>query len=333
MAKDNLFLGMARGSIGDVVLYRASGQQISRARNRHPANPRTAKQNVQRAVMASVSRLYSVGREIFDHSWQGEKVGSGSQRGFLRDNAPLLRSLLVGEINAAALPEDARSRVSAPGISVAVPFDGMKISNGNYAQQFFARIIDQTGGMTSYKAPAPLEGESIAEYAQRNGLIPGDIYTALGIGVGVMSGGNIVYDANDGSESSPSDYKRVYQSRLSYCQLLVRADIASATETISAATTLGDIFTLYEASGPGSDLSNKLLSAEFALPDIDDVYVNGVLGVIRSREDSGVRSLSYAYFSGGSDFGLTPDLAIDVWSRESQSLAGAELILEGENFQ
>lgn len=331
MAKDNLFLGMARGSVGDVVLYRAGGQQISRARNRHPSNPRTPKQNVQRAVMASVSRLYSVGRELFDHSWQGERVGIGSQRGFLRDNAPLLRSLLISEINSSVLPEEARSRVSAPGVSVAVPFDGIKISNGNYPQQLFQRVVD--GGLSHYVLPAVLAGESIAQYAQRNGLIPGDIYTVLGIGVGIMSAANIVYDANDPGETSPSDYRRIYQSRLSYCQLLVRADIASQTSAITAATTFGDLFTLYEASGPGSDLSNKLLYAEVALPDIDDVYVNGVLGIIRSREDSGVRSLSYAYFSGGFDFGLTPDVAVDVWSRETQALSGAELILEGENFQ
>lgn len=333
MAKDNMLLGMARGKVGDVVFYRANGQQISRARNRRPANPRTSKQSLQRAVMASVSRLYSVGRVIFDHSWENEKVGSGSQRGFVQENIPLLRSLLISEINNSVSPESARGRVSAPRVGVAVPFDGMKISNGSYSQQFFIRNIDPTGGMTSFSAQPSAEGESIAQYAARNGLVPGDIYTFLGIGVGNLSDGNIVYDGNDGSEELPDDYKRIWNSRLVYCQLMVRADIASVTDAVSASTKLSDLFNLYSSSGISADLSNTLLTAEISLATLDDVYPAGVLGVIRSREDSGVRSSSYAYFSSNSDFGLTPDVAIDAWGKIDTNLAGAELILEGENFQ
>ena len=49
MAKGNLFLGMGRGSVGDVTFYRADGQQLSRARNRKPRNPKTNAQLIQRA--------------------------------------------------------------------------------------------------------------------------------------------------------------------------------------------------------------------------------------------------------------------------------------------
>lgn len=330
MAKGNLFLGMAAGSVGDVVFYRSNGAQITRARNRRPSNPKTLRQTLQRAVLASVSRLYNVGRPIFDHSWQGEKVGAGSQRGFLRDNLPILRSLAVQEINAATSRDDARTRVSAPRVSVAVPFDGMKISSGSYDQMFFLRSVH--GGLTYFNAPGPLEGETVAEYAQRNGLIAGDIYTFLAIAVGIMSDGNVVYDFNPPGATPPDGWLQVFQSRLSYCQLMVRADLAQNTDAITAATTFATFFEVYDASGVEADLSNHLLEGNIELSDIDDVYSAGVLGVIRSREDSGLRSTSHAYFSTSSDYGLTPDVLLDAWSAEGQTIAGAELILEGENF-
>lgn len=326
MAKNNMFLGFAKGSVGDVVFYRSQGKQISRARNRNPNNPRSPRQLVQRAVMASISRLYSLGRIIFDHAWQGEKVGIGSQQGFLRDNLPLLKSLVVSEINAGQAPDTSSARISAPRISVAVPFNGMKISNGDYSQQFFTRITQNN--LSSWMAPAPAQGQTIAEYAAANGLVPGDIYTFLGIACGIMSDGNIMYDISQPDEDF-TEYHRVYRSRLTYCQLKVKADIASMTDAISGSTRYSVLFDLYQGT---SDLTNTAISDEISLTTLDDVYPAGVLGVIRSRQDTGVRSLSYAYFSGSDTFGLTPDVLLDAWRQESQSLAGSELILEGENF-
>lgn len=329
MAKYNMFLGFAKGSVGDIVFYRQGGKQISRARNRQPANPRTAKQLVQRAVLASISRLYSLGRVIFDHSWQGEKVGIGSQQGFLRDNTPLLRSLVVSEINAATAPQDCHARVSAPKVSVATPFDGMKISNGDYDQQFFTRSVDATSSLSSWSAPSASTGQTIAQYAAANGLVPGDIYTFLAICCGIMSDGNIMYDISDPADIDYQEFHRVYRSRLRYCQLKVKAGIEQMTDAITASTRFADLFDLYAGT---SDITNALLTAEISLTTLDDVYPAGVLGVIRSRQDSGVRSLSYAYFSGSRDFGLTPDVLLDAWRQDGQSLAGSELILEGENF-
>lgn len=75
MAKGNMFLGMARGKVGDVVFYRADGQQLSRVRNRNPRNPRTNAQLFQRAIMATVVQAYAAGKELFDHSFQGFQSG------------------------------------------------------------------------------------------------------------------------------------------------------------------------------------------------------------------------------------------------------------------
>ena len=41
MAKGNMLMGYSRGSVGDVTFARIKGQQIARARNRNPKNPKT----------------------------------------------------------------------------------------------------------------------------------------------------------------------------------------------------------------------------------------------------------------------------------------------------
>lgn len=99
MAKGNLFLGFARGSVGDAVFYRANGQQISRARNRSPKNARTPLQLLQRVVLKTVSTAYSMLRPLADHSFQGRAEGNDNQSEFSRLNIGMLREQLAEEIN------------------------------------------------------------------------------------------------------------------------------------------------------------------------------------------------------------------------------------------
>lgn len=65
-------MGVARGKIGDVVLYRKNGEQISRVRVRKIGNPRTQAQMIQRIFMATASRAYSALQAVCDHSFQGK---------------------------------------------------------------------------------------------------------------------------------------------------------------------------------------------------------------------------------------------------------------------
>lgn len=105
MAKDNLFLGMARGSVGDVVFSRLDGVQVARSRNRSPRNPRTPLQLLQRVVMATVGKAYTFFSPLADHSYEGETGLQGSQRAFVQENVDLLRNQLAELI---AYPLDSR---------------------------------------------------------------------------------------------------------------------------------------------------------------------------------------------------------------------------------
>lgn len=58
MAKGNLLLGYGRGKVGSLVFSRRKGEQIVRARNTAPANPRTNAQLTQRMKMYAPVKLY-----------------------------------------------------------------------------------------------------------------------------------------------------------------------------------------------------------------------------------------------------------------------------------
>lgn len=106
MAKGNPFLGMARGSAGDFTYYRQNGEQVFRARNRHPSNPQTELQLLQRVVMLTSQRAYSMLQGICDHSFQGRKAGTPNQSRFTELNNAMMRARLANAIEAITIGSD-----------------------------------------------------------------------------------------------------------------------------------------------------------------------------------------------------------------------------------
>lgn len=86
--KGNLFLGMARGSVGDVVFARQKGQQTARARNRQPNNPRTTKQMSNRAKIATMVRFFARSRQnLFNYAFEGKKGNQSDYNAFVSINS------------------------------------------------------------------------------------------------------------------------------------------------------------------------------------------------------------------------------------------------------
>lgn len=132
MSKGNLFLGFGRGAVGDVVMYRANGEQITRARNRHPSNPQTALQLLQRVVLKTSSMAYGLMQEICNHSFQGFAEGTECQSRFNKLNIQRFREQLVNEINSGDADEivtSAESNFSYNGASL-VEMNPYRISEG-----------------------------------------------------------------------------------------------------------------------------------------------------------------------------------------------------------
>ena len=91
MSKGNLLLGYGRGALGDVVLSHYAGEQVARARNRHPSNPRTTRQMIQRVIMKTTTTAYSFFRSLTDHSFEGFAKGTECQGRFTQLNVADMR--------------------------------------------------------------------------------------------------------------------------------------------------------------------------------------------------------------------------------------------------
>lgn len=85
MATGNWLLSGVKGKVGDLVLSKSNGVQITRARNRFPSNPKTTKQALQRMKFAAIAAFYSAfENDILNHSWQGVKYGGTSHNHFYK---------------------------------------------------------------------------------------------------------------------------------------------------------------------------------------------------------------------------------------------------------
>lgn len=335
MAKGNMFQGMARGKIGDVVFSRSNGEQISRVRNRHPNNPRTNKQMYQRAVMATVMQAYSAGKEIFDHAFQGRAVGAENQRAFLSKNAKLLRGLVASEIEAGTSALNCNAAVVAPGAITPVPNEYM-ISEGAYPQIFFA--WDESS--VDFSIPTAETGETVAAYAARNGLVAGDIYTFV---IFITSGSTPSFTVRGVETATTGSYKpeSQYPAVFAYARLQVK-DVSGVTSA-AGESNLGTFFDVTASVNTKIALTSILVGDSFDLSSFVSqpafpASSAGLasIGCIRSRLDQDLRSTSFMHIcsqlngrASGGMYGITSPYALLAWQQGTEALGDSDLVLEG----
>lgn len=180
MATGNLFQGLAKGSVGDVVFYRNNGKQVSRVRNRQVKNPQTGAQMAQRCVMSAVSKAYSKMKYICDHSFEGVSYGARSMAMFMKLNADRARQSAIGGT--------ATESWVCKGHNVA-PVLPLQVSNGSLASRKGTFTFRNTanGGVTnsaimfSSVAPAEDTDYSAEDFLKGIGLGAGDMLTFIGL--------------------------------------------------------------------------------------------------------------------------------------------------------
>lgn len=319
MSKGNLFQGMARGKVGDVVFSRLDGQQITRVRNRAPRNPKTNAQLMQRAIMATVMQAYSAGKAIFDHSFQGFTVGAGCQREFMSINAKLLRAAVANDIDTGAGLDEQAGHVVAPGTKYPVP-NAYVVSSGNYTQALF----DADG-----KIAAPASGvTTLGAYAEQLGLIAGDYYTIVAFITDKLNGA--IYQVNGVN----SDYGKMFPGYFGFIRLKVKDSIIGSTDAISGTPTLG---TLFEVSAIEKLVSSTLvtnpvttgITTTVLTGAADEQY--GGWAIIRSRFDEDLRS-DAAIKLDEEAWGILSEYALQAWQQGATRLGDSSLILEGGGF-
>lgn len=193
MAKGNLFLGYAAGKVGDVVFSRMDGEQVARARNRSPKNPRTALQLLQRVVMKTNSAAYSLMREICDHSFQGLQQGTPNQSRFSMLNVAMLRNRLAEVINSGDAADILNSTEAnfASKSSTLAPINAYRISEGTIPSLAVTPSVSGSGASARWLLGLPFnysfgegEGFSTLTYAQLVeglGLQQGDQITLISL--------------------------------------------------------------------------------------------------------------------------------------------------------
>lgn len=306
MAKGNLFLGMGRGSVGDVTFYRADGQQLSRARNRKPRNPKSNAQLIQRAISATIVQAYKAGNIIFDHSFEGKSVPSGSQRAFLSTNMRKLREQVLSEINLANT-SDAKSSVVSPRAIYPVP-NSYRISEGSLIQQLFK--VNETDGSLEAKMEGANTNETVAQFLARLGVVAGEIYT-------ICVFATIDETRANGLVSAPCVF--------GFMRLTVKASAVSS-QTLMENAKMVDIFTV-DSNGAGLD-PNLSVEDGITISDINiGSYNFGAMGVIRSNENSGLRSTTDMVVE-NVPWAVAPQNLLAAWSQDSGAV-DSELILEG----
>lgn len=185
MSKGNLFLGFGRGSVGDVVFSHVDGEQVARARNRSPRNPKTALQLLQRVCLKTTSSAYSLLQDICNHSFQGFAEGTPSQAQFNKINIGKFREQLAIEINSgdeSVILESTETNFAAKTTSL-VEINPYTVSDGSLTKlpiKFYGSAASPAFGIA---LPLPSAAPTYQEVLTAYGLQRGDQLTFLSLSV------------------------------------------------------------------------------------------------------------------------------------------------------
>lgn len=91
-----MLLGVATGKVGDLVFYRAGGEQRTRTRVT-PANPRSYNQQVQRSKIAEVVNAYRSMKALLKETFPNRPTKQSAFNAFSAANMPIVPTLTKGD--------------------------------------------------------------------------------------------------------------------------------------------------------------------------------------------------------------------------------------------
>ena len=334
MAKGNLFQGMARGKVGDVVFYRMNGWQMSRVRNRKPKNPRTPEQMYQRAIIATVMKSYSAGKEIFDHSFQDYRFGEDNMRRYNSLNAIYLRNLIKQEIENRTDETESNVRVVGYKSPSCVANPGFIVSEGSLVNDF---LTVNTGVKTDQDYPFKItmpevkEGETLNTYFKRLGIYNDDIFTI----VAFLTTDEVVSSI----EGISSPYSKQNNTKFAWLRIKMTGNLNQ--EVPAESVKFNDLITT-ESNNNGLtwNPSGVPIGSNFGLGSILSTPEQkrlGTIAIIRSKNNTNLRSTEQMKWistrASYNTFGITTEWILDAWMKEKDTLGQSELILEGGEGQ
>ena len=257
MSKGNMFVGSAKGKVGNLVLYTRMGSQITRAYQSSVKNPKTSGQMLQRAKFSNAVKFYQKAvQHFFKFAFQDQKQTETAFNAFMRHNVDRACLLRKDEVNDPYFPAFGRWQMSQG--SLAAPMVPM-FNNEN-------ALFANTGIKGTEKTVADLSSVLIGQ-----GFHVGDIITFVCI--------SSLVNSVDFDLSNYYDSGNLLQPQWDIRQLIVSP---------SDQTAISDIPSLGPSVGVLSAVNGGLQFA-FANPQ----YSNAV-AVIVTRKGSGVTYASNA---------------------------------------
>lgn len=301
--------------------------------NLDPKNPRSNKQLLQRAIMATVTKAYGQGKEIFDHSFQGVAAGADCQALFASINLRKLRSAIAQDINSGTEIELCKGLAVPPKArgTVAFPF---QISDGTYPPVATLR--------EGYIMHLPLGSSTVvANYMEEN-FARKDLLTFVFFDQRSASSATgeteFVLDAG----STTLEYQDFYEfvsAKFIFFQVRPKAAAYADAEQM-VGKTMDELFELVGSNDQGKKWA---VLKDVALTSAEDGYnvnITGItlandgltaMGVIRSHVDEDLRSKCVMRLYGGGDVAYRSPLIIPAWKQGTSFIdAQSDLILEGE---
>lgn len=172
MAKGNMMLGYSRGSVGDVTFSRLKGQQIAKARNRNPNNPKTKTQMMQRSLFVSATKFYQQARaKFFKFAFEDKKYHESDFNAFMRHNVKNGTNMTQEAVKAYNYPALGMWALSKGSLE---PF--VQKSEGNYYKANTGIVVP-----SNYQVPTKV-GELSKTLIQSNRFQVGDMLTMVNYG-------------------------------------------------------------------------------------------------------------------------------------------------------
>lgn len=342
MAKGNVFMGQLRGAIGDVVFSRQNGQQVSRSRNRRPANPKTEGQTIQRMLISTISYAYSGLKSIVDHSFEGRKYGQECMTEFMSRNLNLLRAD-AAKVNASEAPS---WRYAFKGIRTTYPNLYVLSAGSLDPVDFTLETATSNGqGANRYAFPSKVIAGATAQALNLRNLMnvmganPGDQFTFVTINA--SEGSDPLYSGYGDSADTvfPMNVAiRRIKFRDSYTNeelnTLVSASGFNAIAFDGAVTNDDVKIELTSEAGDGGVTFNlKIGFTTLEISETECQFLAG--GIIRSRKsaDAWLRSnsqMKYSAIMNDSYLGGSFVEAFDQWMSGGDTIGASSYILNAK---
>lgn len=347
MAKSKSFFGLRRGSTKSHTYSILNGQQITKDRVQTVANPKTQKQQFQRAIMATAMAAYSEMKEIEDHAFQGKKKGSENQREFMSRNLVAMRNAFLQYQDNNIAAADQTYFAVGPKTPTVLPCEWI-LSHGTMEEQSFLTYEDGNHRLSSPNIVSVREESggyqsTLGEIADDLGIIPGMQITFVCVNA---TNGPRIYEVDSADYAGYHDFKYRY-CRLAFKNFDRNQIVASATTNLivlfenfanevvdTSRSTPSLVEALVETASQAQgttylywDAEDLLVGAAF------DETLTGGIGIITSMVDQDLRSTSKmevrSTVNRAQAIGLGWNWVPLAWQNLGANLGESELYLEG----